>query len=118
MLLPVPLFVAGHGYGPLGAIDVGAFAVMCGWLAWRTGGLEAPIAAHIANDVVLMSLSAVGLGDPNATDTTFAGLVVSLGLMTAFTTIVTKRTHSTRADRTAMTARGGARAGPARVGAC
>ena len=91
VLLPVPLFVLGHGYGTLGAVDVGLFAVFCGWITWRTGGLEAAIAAHVANNVVLMSLTAVGLGDPNATDTSVAGLVVSTVMMIVFTVLVSRR---------------------------
>lgn len=100
VLLPVPLFVAGHGYGLLGAIDVGVFAVVCGWLAWRTGGLEAPIAAHVANNMVLMALSAVGLGDPNATNTTPAGLAFSLGLMAVFTVVAVRRADAMNIART------------------
>ena len=91
VLLPVPLFVLGHGYDALGAVDVGTFAVFCGWLAWRTGGLEAAIAAHVANNVVLMSLAALGLSDPNATDTTALGLGVSIAMMAVFTVLVTRR---------------------------
>ena len=91
VLLPVPLFVLGHGYGTLGSIDVGVFAVFCGWLAWRTGGLEAGIAAHVANNVVLLSFTAVGLGDPNATDTTVLGLGVSAATMAVFAVLVTRR---------------------------
>lgn len=100
VLLPVPLFVLGHGYGALGAVDVAAFALMGGWLAWRTGGLEAPIAAHIANNVVLMFLSALGLGDPNATDTSALGLVVSTGMMAVFTLVIARRADSLEITRT------------------
>lgn len=100
VLLPIPLFVAAHGYGTLGAIEVGAFALMSGWLAWRTGGLEAPIAAHVVNNVVLMSLNAAGLGNPNATDTSPAGLGVSLAIMAAFTVLATRRADSSGIART------------------
>ena len=91
VLLPVPLFVLGHGYHALGAVDVGVFAVFCGWITWRTGGLEAAIAAHVANNVVLMSLTAFGLGDPNATDTTALGLAVSTATMVTFAVLVVRR---------------------------
>lgn len=107
VLLPVPLFVVGHGYDALGAIDVGVFAVFCGWLTWRTGGLEAAIAAHVANNVVLMSLSAVGLGDPNATDTSALGLAVSVALMAAFTVLVTRRADALGIARTRPAELGG-----------
>jgi len=102
VLLPTPLFVLGHGYDTLGAIDVAAFAVVCGWLTWRTGGLEAAIAVHIANNVVLMSFSAVGFGDPNATDTSPLGLGVSLGMMAVFAVLVTRRADSQGIARTRL----------------
>jgi membrane protease YdiL (CAAX protease family) len=102
VLLPVPLFIAGHGYGTLGSVDVGAFAVMCGWLAYRTGGLEAPIALHVANNVVLMSISALGFGDPNATDTSLLGLGVSLAMMAVFTVLVTRRADALGIARTRL----------------
>lgn len=100
VVLPVPLFVLGHGYDTLGAIDVGVFAVFCGWLTWRTGGLEAAIAVHVANNVVLMSLSAVGLADPNATDTSALGLAGSVAMLAAFTVLVTRRADTLRITRT------------------
>ena len=91
VLLPVPLFVLGHGYDTLGAVDVGVFAVVLGWVTWRTGGLEAAIGAHVANNVVLMSLMALGLADPNATDVSVLGLVLSVATMTTFAVLVTRR---------------------------
>lgn len=100
VLLPIPLFVLGHDDGILGAIDVAAFALMCGWLAWRTGGLEAPIAAHLVNNIVLMSLSAVGIGDPNANNTSTLGLVVSTGMMVVFTLVVSRSADSWGITRT------------------
>lgn len=100
VLLPIPLFVVGHGYQTLGAVDVAVFALMCGWLAWRTGGLEAPIAAHVTNNVVLMALSAVGLGDPNATTTSPLGLGVSIATMAVFTVLVTRRADALGITRT------------------
>ncbi len=35
-----------------------AFGVVASWLAWRTGGLEAPVALHVANNVVSLVYSA------------------------------------------------------------
>lgn len=104
VLLPVPLFVLGHGYDTLGAIDVAVFAVVCGWLTWRTGGLEAAIAVHVANNVVLMSLSAVGFGDPNATNTTPLGLGVSVGMLVVFAVLVTRRADALGLARTRLLA--------------
>lgn len=107
VLLPVPLFVLGHGYDAVGSVDVAIFAVFCGWLTWRTGGLEAAIAVHVANNVILMSLAALGLSDPNATDTSVLGLGVSVAMMAVFTVLVTRRADALGIVRTRAAAPGG-----------
>ena len=35
-----------------------AFGIVASWLAWRTGGLEAPVALHVANNLVSLVYSA------------------------------------------------------------
>ncbi|WP_104128339.1 CPBP family intramembrane glutamic endopeptidase [Cryobacterium sp. Y57] len=101
ILLPVPLFVLGHDYGPLGMLDVGLFAVIAGWITWRTGGLEAAIALHVVNNCVILALGAVGLADPNATDSTISGLVVTTVTSVLFCVIVTRAADSGNVQRTA-----------------
>ncbi len=88
ILLPVPLFVLGHGYGPAGQIDVAAFAVAAGWITWRTGGLEAAIALHVINNLGAFGLGAAGFGDLNATDLPWAALPFSLAFLLAYSLIV------------------------------
>lgn len=73
IVLTTPLFVAGHGYGLWGLLDVGLFGVTAAILTIRTGGLEAAIAAHAANNVVLFVLDALGM--IAATDDSDAGPV-------------------------------------------
>ncbi|HJR89683.1 MAG TPA: CPBP family intramembrane glutamic endopeptidase [Aeromicrobium sp.] len=51
-------FVAGHAYTDWGILDIGAFAVIVGWVTVRTGGLEAAIALHVVNNMTGMILSA------------------------------------------------------------
>lgn len=51
ILLPVPLFMLGHGYDWVGQIDVGVFALCAGLLAWKSGGLELPILVHVSNNL-------------------------------------------------------------------
>ena len=58
VLVSTPLFVAGHGYDFWGLADVTVFALMASYLVIRTGGLEAAIAAHVANNLVLFTLEA------------------------------------------------------------
>ncbi len=67
ILLPVPLFVLGHGYDVWGAASVGLFAVVAAWLTWRTGGLEAAISLHIVNNLLIFLLGSVAVVDANAT---------------------------------------------------
>jgi membrane protease YdiL (CAAX protease family) len=61
ILVSVPIFAAGHTYNFWGLVDVGIFGLTAAYLTVRTGGLEAGIAAHIANNVVLMVVDALGM---------------------------------------------------------
>ncbi|AXT86383.1 hypothetical protein C6I20_15170 [Aeromicrobium sp. A1-2] len=61
VIVSVPLFAVGHTYGLWGLVDVGVFGLTAAYLTIRTGGLEAAIAAHIANNVVLMVVEALGI---------------------------------------------------------
>ena len=71
VIVSVPLFVAGHTYEWWGLVDVGIFGVTAAVVTIRTGGLEAAIAAHTANNVVLFVLDALGM--LSATDDSGAG---------------------------------------------
>lgn len=71
VVVSVPLFVAGHVYELWGLVDVGIFGLTAAILTIRTGGLEAAIAAHTANNVVLFVLDALGM--LSATDSSGAG---------------------------------------------
>ena len=71
VIVSVPLFVAGHTYELWGLLDVGIFGLTAAVLTIRTGGLEAAIAAHTANNVVLFVLDALGM--ISATDDSGAG---------------------------------------------
>ncbi|GAA3537883.1 CAAX amino protease [Aeromicrobium flavum] len=57
------LFAAGHLYDFWGLVSVFAFGVIAAVMTIRTGGLEAAIGLHVANNVVLMVLDLVGLVD-------------------------------------------------------
>ena len=80
ILLPVPLFTIGHQYDVWGLIDVSVFAVVAGWLVWRTGGLEASIVAHVVNNTVIFVIGAFGLIDVNSK--TGSGLSVVISALT------------------------------------
>ena len=54
------IFTLFHGsLDPALVMDRFAFGVLAGWLVVRTGGLEAGIAAHIANNVSSFALAAL-----------------------------------------------------------
>lgn len=57
------LFAAGHLYDFWGLVSVFLFGVIAAVMTIRTGGLEAAIALHVANNAVLMVLDVVGLVD-------------------------------------------------------
>ncbi|WEK60468.1 MAG: type II CAAX endopeptidase family protein [Candidatus Microbacterium colombiense] len=84
ILLPVPLFVLGHGYDVWGAASVGVFAIVAAWLSWRTGGLEAAISLHIVNNVLIFLLGSVSVLDANATSGTPIDLVASAAAMVVY----------------------------------
>lgn len=70
------LFVLGHGYGFWGQVDVAVFAIAALYLTIRTGGLEAAIAYHVVNNVLLLGLGAFGVigNDPEDEGTLFGAL--------------------------------------------
>lgn len=102
ILLPAPLFVLGHGYDIWGGLSVGAFAVVAGWLCWRTGGLEAAISMHIVNNVVIFVLASIGLVDGNATEGTPVDLLVQTAIIVVYSLLVIRA-----ADRRGIRRRGG-----------
>lgn len=56
------LFVAAHGtFDPWTMIDIGSLGVAACVLAWRTGGIEAGIALHVVNNL-LITFAGIGLG--------------------------------------------------------
>jgi len=100
ILLPVPLFVLGHLYDPLGQAAVGVFAIGAGWLTWRTGGLEAAIALHIVNNLLAFLTALAGLGDVNDSSPGLASLGFSVVLIGAYAGVVEVMFRRSRMGRT------------------
>ncbi|WP_158296541.1 CPBP family intramembrane glutamic endopeptidase [Nocardioides albidus] len=88
IVLPVPLFTLGHEYDGLGLVDVTSFALVAGWLTWRTGGLEAAIGLHVANNAAIVAFGAFGLVDLDATEGTLAGLACTLAVTVGYAWLV------------------------------
>jgi membrane protease YdiL (CAAX protease family) len=88
ILIGSVLFASLHGYSWAGLLDVFAFGVVMGWLAVRTGGLEAPIALHVMNNMLAFGLSAAAGQLDDALDQgktpvpwqALSGTVVQLGV--------------------------------------
>ncbi|MDN6565826.1 MAG: CPBP family intramembrane metalloprotease, partial [Actinomyces sp.] len=77
ILLQVPFFALGHVYGWKGMVDVSVFAVVTGWLTLRTGGLEAAIGLHAANNVLAFAAGVLGWSDPSSDQVPVGALVLS-----------------------------------------
>ena len=88
IVLPIPLFVLGHVYDVLGQASVAVFALVAGWLTWRTGGLEAAIAIHIVNNLVAFGMAAFGLADVNASGQGVLSLVSSVVMIAGYALVV------------------------------
>ena len=69
MTVSATLFALAHGLSTVwGFVDLVAFALVAGWLAVRTGGLEAGIALHVATNLLEMIWQAA-VGDLSSTAT-------------------------------------------------
>ncbi|NLB46953.1 MAG: CPBP family intramembrane metalloprotease [Microbacteriaceae bacterium] len=66
ILVPALLFGFSHIYDIWGFLAVTAMAVAAGWLAWRTGGLEAAITLHVVNNLVAFGFMAFAVGGETA----------------------------------------------------
>lgn len=64
IIIPAPIFMVLHGYGLWGLLSVLTMALIAGFLCWHTGGLEAGIGLHIANNVSIFIFGLLGLADP------------------------------------------------------
>jgi membrane protease YdiL (CAAX protease family) len=86
------LFAAAHGWGtPWGFADLLVMGLLGGWLAVRTGGLEAAVALHAVNNLVAFGgVAALGLLDPGGTaaDAPWQRSAVNLVIMLGYTAVV------------------------------
>lgn len=95
ILLPVPLFVIGHAYDAWGLLDVAIFGITAGLLSWMTGGIEAAIATHVVNNIVLFCLGSVGVIDINSTQGSVWGVLGTLVTSVIFVTLVQRQSART-----------------------
>jgi membrane protease YdiL (CAAX protease family) len=97
IVLGAAAFTALHGYTDWGILDVFGFGVLMGWLAVRTGGLEAAIAMHVVNNLLAFGLSAAAgkLDEAMEQGTvpwqSLVGTVVQLGVFATGVVLLAKR---------------------------
>ena len=88
------LFALAHGVQDVWLFgDRLAFGLVASWLAWRTGGLEAPIALHIANNLVSLVYSAAtgSLEESlSATELGWEYALLDLAMMVVFALLVAR----------------------------
>lgn len=91
-LVTAALFALAHGtQDPWLFSDRLVFGLVASWLAWRTGGLEAPIALHAANNLVSLGYSAVEgtlSASLNASSADWQYVVLDVVMMLVFAVIV------------------------------
>jgi membrane protease YdiL (CAAX protease family) len=88
ILIPIPFFTFGHAYDVWGMLDVSVFAIAATWLTWRTGGLEASIAAHVVNNTVIFVIGAFGLVDVNSKTGDYTEVLVSIVTLAVYSFLV------------------------------
>lgn len=88
ILLPIPLFMLGHGYHWAGQVDIAVFALCMGVLAWKSGGLELPIVMHTSNNLVLFMLAPFSPSSLHQGEVDPAGLLFSLPFTIGMTAVL------------------------------
>ncbi|MCW2915571.1 MAG: family intrarane metalloprotease [Actinomycetia bacterium] len=58
LIISAAIFTSGHGYTGWAMFDTFLFGLLAGWLAVKTGGLEAGIALHVLNNLMAFLLPA------------------------------------------------------------
>ncbi|MEU4836384.1 CPBP family intramembrane glutamic endopeptidase [Streptosporangium sp. NPDC023615] len=97
ILLGAAGFTAVHAYVDWGIVDVFAFGALMGWLAVRTGGLEAAIALHVVNNVLAFGVSGAdgsldeALKQGSVPWQSVTGTVVQLGLYAVVVVVMAGR---------------------------
>ncbi|MET9570150.1 type II CAAX endopeptidase family protein [Streptomyces virginiae] len=107
IVLASALFAVAHGFGEVSGFALLFYsALWWGWLTVRTGGLEAAIAVHVANNVTAYGIT-VALGQlaesGNAADAPWEALVLELVAAPAYCLLIARlaTTHGVRRLSTA-----------------
>ncbi|MFG1928170.1 CPBP family intramembrane glutamic endopeptidase [Cryptosporangium sp. NPDC048952] len=87
------VFTLLHGIGTgWGFVDLMVFGGVAGWLAIRTGGLEAGIALHVVNNVLAFGIAVSAVGglsiDETAADSEWQTVVVDIAVIVGYAVLV------------------------------
>lgn len=105
IVLQVPFFVVGHLYHGWAMAEIATFALVNGYLAWRTGGLEAPFALHFTNNLLAFFVTVFIEGAEDPTTSGTAGtFVVALAGQLLFVALVEWRVRRGAVTREAVIA--------------
>jgi membrane protease YdiL (CAAX protease family) len=116
------LFALAHGTQDVALFgDRLAFGLTMSWLVWRTGGLEAAIALHVANNMVSLAFTAAtGSLEESLTASTLAWsyALLDVAMMVAFAVVVHRLADrwGVQAVRPVTERDAGALSGPGQVG--
>ncbi len=92
--LQAVVFALSHGYNLYGNISVAVTGLLLGILAWATGGLEASIALHVANNLYAFVLGSLFASQTVQTDVTVVSMAVDIVItVLVFCTIMAVARH-------------------------
>lgn len=79
ILIPSVGFALAHIYDIWGLAAVGLLGGVAAWLTWRTGGLEAAMAIHIVNNLIVFMILTSGVAGETAQTSEGGGLAGVIG---------------------------------------
>ena len=80
LLLQALIFMGSHAYNVWGPISILAFGLIAGILALKTGGLEASIVFHAANNICALLIASLVGANAMAADAAILDMVLSIAL--------------------------------------
>lgn len=89
-----------HGYSPQGTVVVVVFGAAAAWLTLRTGGLEAAIGLHVANNVLFLILKAAVSPDAmlgESSEGSWLAVAFDAALVVTYAALVTRSLARRRA---------------------
>ena len=86
MIVSAIIFAVSHSYGLVGILSVFSHGIGLAFITWYTKGLEASSSAHIANNLMVIMLSGLGLTTTN--EGGFETLIFVASIMAIYCAII------------------------------